>query len=144
MSGGSAALKLVPRVIEGGRSVDDRGEVGFINDFDLAEAKRFYTVTNHQAGFVRAWHGHRNEAKYVTVLKLPCSERHGCHEFRMLFSAPLEINIPFQLFDFRFAASCFLCLTSLLFSGLHFCQLSEAFFALLLNFCKEINYFYWV
>jgi dTDP-4-dehydrorhamnose 3,5-epimerase len=30
--------------------------------------KRFYTVRNHHQGFVRAWHGHRREAKYVTLV----------------------------------------------------------------------------
>jgi dTDP-4-dehydrorhamnose 3,5-epimerase len=30
--------------------------------------KRFYVVENLRAGLVRAWHGHRREAKYVTVL----------------------------------------------------------------------------
>ena len=31
--------------------------------------KRFYIVSNHQAGFVRAWHAHKKEAKYVLVTK---------------------------------------------------------------------------
>jgi len=56
-----------PVLMTGGLAVDDRGEVGFVNDFDFEGVKRFYTVTNHRAGFVRAWHGHRREAKYVTV-----------------------------------------------------------------------------
>lgn len=58
-----------PRLIEGGLGVDDRGFVGFVNDFDFAGVKRFYTVTNHRAGFVRAWHAHRREVKYVTVVQ---------------------------------------------------------------------------
>jgi len=57
------------RMMDGGLSVDDRGEVGFVNDFRFEGVKRFYTVTNHKAGFVRAWHAHRNEAKFVTVIK---------------------------------------------------------------------------
>ena len=57
----------VVRLIEGGSAVDDRGTVGFINDFNFSRIKRFYTVTNHQTGFVRAWHAHRFEAKYITV-----------------------------------------------------------------------------
>lgn len=57
------------RLIEGGLSVDDRGTVGFINAFDFDGVKRFYVVTNHRAGFVRAWHAHRREAKYATVLQ---------------------------------------------------------------------------
>lgn len=57
-----------PRLIEGGIGVDDRGAVGFVNAFDFAGVKRFYTVRNHRAGFVRAWHAHRGEAKYVTAV----------------------------------------------------------------------------
>ena len=57
------------RLIEGGLAVDDRGTVSFINDFSFVGVKRFYAITNHRSGFVRAWHAHRNEAKYITVLK---------------------------------------------------------------------------
>ena len=58
-----------PRLLEGAIAVDDRGTVSFVNDFDLAPVRRFYTVTNHRQGFVRAWHAHRNERKYVTVVR---------------------------------------------------------------------------
>ena len=51
----------------GDLAVDDRGEVGFVNDFDFAGVKRFYMVKNHRSGFVRAWHAHQREAKYVAV-----------------------------------------------------------------------------
>lgn len=57
------------KLIEGGIVTDDRGEVGFINDFNFKKVKRFYSVKNHKAGFVRAWHGHKKEAKYVTVIQ---------------------------------------------------------------------------
>jgi dTDP-4-dehydrorhamnose 3,5-epimerase-like enzyme len=53
----------------GDLAVDDRGEVGFVNDFDFSGVKRFYSVKNHRQGFVRAWHAHQTEAKYVTVLE---------------------------------------------------------------------------
>lgn len=53
-----------PTVIKGGVAVDDRGSVRFVNDFNFAEVKRFYQIQNHKPGFVRAWHGHKNEAKY--------------------------------------------------------------------------------
>jgi dTDP-4-dehydrorhamnose 3,5-epimerase-like enzyme len=59
---------MEPVVLTGGLAVDDRGEVGFVNGFDFAGVKRFYTVRNHRAGFVRAWHAHRKEAKYVTAV----------------------------------------------------------------------------
>ena len=54
--------------IKGAVHVDDRGEVGFVNDFDFDGVKRFYTIRNHRVGFVRAWHAHKREAKYVTLL----------------------------------------------------------------------------
>jgi dTDP-4-dehydrorhamnose 3,5-epimerase-like enzyme len=58
-----------PRLIEGNVSVDDRGTVSFVNDFDFSSVKRSYIVTNHKSGFVRAWHAHKKEAKYVTVVR---------------------------------------------------------------------------
>lgn len=59
----------LPTIINGGLSVDDRGQVSFVNDFNFENVKRFYQVSNHKQGFVRAWHGHKNEAKYVYVAK---------------------------------------------------------------------------
>lgn len=53
---------------KGDLAVDDRGEVGFVNDFHFEGVKRFYTVSNHRQGFVRAWHAHRHEAKYVMAV----------------------------------------------------------------------------
>ena len=58
-----------PRLIEGGLAVDDRGQISFINDFHFENVKRFYMVTNHSRGFVRAWHAHRHEAKYIHVIQ---------------------------------------------------------------------------
>lgn len=56
-----------PKIINGGIAIDDRGQVCFVNDFNFADVKRFYQVSNHKQGFVRAWHAHKNEAKYVYV-----------------------------------------------------------------------------
>ena|SRR5881296_583288 len=61
------AFESEPRLIEGGLAVDDRGSVAFVNGFRFDAVKRFYIVGNHRAGFVRAWHAHRHEAKYVVV-----------------------------------------------------------------------------
>jgi dTDP-4-dehydrorhamnose 3,5-epimerase len=61
-------LPSTPQLIEGGLGVDDRGSVAFVNGFDFAGVRRFYVVTNHRQGFVRAWHAHRREAKYVSVV----------------------------------------------------------------------------
>lgn len=54
---------------KGGLFVDDRGYIKFVNNFDFSEVKRFYQVENHKKGFVRAWHGHKKEGKYVYVAK---------------------------------------------------------------------------
>ena len=55
------------KIYSGGLAVDDRGSVRFVNDFDFQNVKRFYQVENHKAGFIRAWHGHQKEGKYIYV-----------------------------------------------------------------------------
>lgn len=64
---------MIPVVtqIQGRKSTDDRGSVSFINDFDPTKygVRRFYVVENHRAGFIRAWHGHEHESKFVTVIR---------------------------------------------------------------------------
>jgi dTDP-4-dehydrorhamnose 3,5-epimerase len=57
------------KLINGGLAADDRGFVRFVNDFNFSDVKRFYHVSNHEQGFIRAWHGHKNESKYVYVSK---------------------------------------------------------------------------
>jgi dTDP-4-dehydrorhamnose 3,5-epimerase-like enzyme len=68
MSQEAGSPPLIPILISGGLSCDDRGEVGYVNDFNFENVKRFYTVSNHRQGFVRAWHGHRRERKFVTAV----------------------------------------------------------------------------
>lgn len=57
-----------PVLLAGGLAADDRGELAYVNDFRFEGVKRFYTVSNYNQGFVRAWHGHKREAKYVTAV----------------------------------------------------------------------------
>lgn len=57
------------KLLNGGVAVDDRGAVTFVNDFDFKDVKRFYMVQNHSKNFIRAWHGHKKEGKYVFVAK---------------------------------------------------------------------------
>lgn len=61
-------MKSLPKIIEGGLAIDDRGQIAFANNFDFDGVKRFYMVSNHSAGFIRAWHAHKKEAKYVLVV----------------------------------------------------------------------------
>lgn len=58
-----------PVLIKGDLAVDDRGTVSFVNDFKFNSVKRFYLVENHRRGFIRAWHAHKYESKYVIVIK---------------------------------------------------------------------------
>ncbi|NMC62033.1 MAG: sugar epimerase [SAR324 cluster bacterium] len=57
-----------PLIIRGAIAADDRGQVAFVNDFHFENVKRFYMVSNYHSGMVRAWHAHRHEAKYVSVV----------------------------------------------------------------------------
>src|ERR1700688_4007691 len=63
------AIAMELSLTQGNIGIDDRGSVSFVNDFRFEGVKRFYLVTNHRAGFVRAWHAHRKESKYVTVVQ---------------------------------------------------------------------------
>ena len=57
------------KVLNGGVFVDDRGPLKFVNDFNFEGVKRFYQVENHERGYIRAWHGHKKEGKYVYVAR---------------------------------------------------------------------------
>ena len=96
-----------PALIEGGLAVDDRGEVRFVNGFRFDGVKRFYTVSNHQPGFVRAWHAHRREAKYVFVSRGAAivgaveiddwekpARTSQIHRFVLSAAKPAILNIP--------------------------------------------------
>ena len=59
---------IVDFVLDGGLAVDDRGSLSFCNEFDMESVRRFYVVSNHESGFVRAWHGHQRENKFLFVV----------------------------------------------------------------------------
>ena len=98
---------MEPTCIKGQLFIDDRGEVGCVNNFDMTKIRRFYTVTNHKAGFVRAWHAHKKESKYVTIIsgsaiiaavkiddwKQP-SKNLKIHRFIVSAKNPAVISIP--------------------------------------------------
>ncbi len=58
---------MMAELILGDSHIDERGTLRFINGFDLTGVKRFYQVENHRVGFIRAWHGHAHEQKYMYV-----------------------------------------------------------------------------
>lgn len=57
-----------PQLIEGGIAVDDRGVLAFCNGGGLESVRRFYIVSNHVPGRIRAWHAHRREVKMIWPL----------------------------------------------------------------------------
>jgi dTDP-4-dehydrorhamnose 3,5-epimerase-like enzyme len=59
---------MMAKIYEGGLAIDDRGQLSFVNEFTFTDVKRFYMVENYERGFIRAWHAHKNEAKYVYVV----------------------------------------------------------------------------
>lgn len=55
-------------LIKGGLAKDHRGQIRFVNDFDMSEVKRFYIITNTDTGLVRGWRAHRIEQRWFYVL----------------------------------------------------------------------------
>ncbi len=86
--------------IEGGLFADDRGFLRFVNDFDFSQVKRFYQVENHSAGFIRAWHGHKREKKFIYVPKgtaligLVNMETEDIYKFTLSSQKPCILCVP--------------------------------------------------
>jgi dTDP-4-dehydrorhamnose 3,5-epimerase len=59
----------VPSLIPGGRHVDERGALSFVNGFDFKGVDRFYWVQAAQANVFRGWVGHQREHKWFTVVQ---------------------------------------------------------------------------
>lgn len=57
------------KIITGGLFSDDRGQLSFINDFDLSQTRRMYMIEPANTSLVRAWQGHKKEEKYFLVLQ---------------------------------------------------------------------------
>lgn len=61
-------IDFQPKLFDGNLFVDDRGVLSFVNSFmKFNTIKRFYQVNNHNSSIIRAFHGHKREAKYVYV-----------------------------------------------------------------------------
>ena len=60
---------MKPTIIQGGLFTDERGSVAFVNDFDLTQIRRFYTITHPDTEIIRAWQGHQKESKWFYCVK---------------------------------------------------------------------------
>jgi|TARA_B100001094_G_C17961371_1_gene685595 dTDP-4-dehydrorhamnose 3,5-epimerase len=60
---------MEPSLVKGNRIFDNRGSLRFSNDLNFKGIKRFYIVHNYSKNFIRAWHGHLKEEKYIGCIK---------------------------------------------------------------------------
>lgn len=56
------------KYIQGGIAKDQRGQIRFVNDFDMSEVKRFYIIKNQDIDLMRGWRAHRIEQRWFYVL----------------------------------------------------------------------------
>lgn len=54
---------MIPKIIKGGNFSDHRGTISFVNDFSFADIERFYIISNSDENPMRAWQGHKLDAK---------------------------------------------------------------------------------
>ena len=87
-----------PKLIEGGASFDVRGSLVYNNTFDMSDVRRFYLVENNKQGQIRAWHGHKKEAKYVTII-------HGTAKFGVARVKDWENGIIDEINHYTLSAS---------------------------------------
>lgn len=50
-------------IFEGATFKDHRGSVTFVNDFKFDNIERFYVISNSEENPIRAWQGHKLDAK---------------------------------------------------------------------------------
>ncbi len=60
---------MEPKIIQGNTFSDHRGSVVFVNDFKFNDIERFYIVSNSDEHPVRAWQGHKIEAKNLYCIQ---------------------------------------------------------------------------
>jgi len=58
----------IPTLLQGGRHMDARGTLSFVNEFDFRGVERFYWVEAGQANVLRGWVGHKREHKWFAVI----------------------------------------------------------------------------
>lgn len=54
---------MIPKTIQGGNFSDHRGTISYVNDFKFTNIERFYIISNSEENPIRAWQGHKLDAK---------------------------------------------------------------------------------
>ena len=92
-------------IIKGDRHIDSRGSVSYINEFDMSQVKRFYSI-QPDLGVRRAWQGHKLESKWFHVIKgrfrvklrsLETQELLG--DYELTDSQPAVLSIPKGMYN---------------------------------------------
>lgn len=65
----NAKIEKQPKLITGGKHIDERGQLDFINDFDMSAIKRVYFTTHFDIDVIRAWQGHKIESRWFICIK---------------------------------------------------------------------------
>ncbi|MBW1657702.1 WxcM-like domain-containing protein [Flavobacterium quisquiliarum] len=60
---------MIPKVISGGCFSDHRGSISYVNDFTFENIERFYVISNSDENPIRAWQGHKLDAKNFYCLR---------------------------------------------------------------------------
>lgn len=55
--------------IQGGIAKDQRGQIRFVNEFDMSLVKRFYIIKNTDLELVRGWRAHLIEQRWFYILQ---------------------------------------------------------------------------
>lgn len=83
---------MIPTLLQGNIHRDVRGEIRFVNAFDMKSVVRMYTIVPAM-GVIRAWQGHRIEAKWFSVL-------YGEVEVSIIpvlgWEVPFEVGVPYN------------------------------------------------
>ena len=58
---------MLPHIIFGGNHIDHRGELKFNNSFNMAQVKRFYSISLNKK-HIRRWQGHKIEQRWFTAI----------------------------------------------------------------------------
>nr|WP_299034107.1 WxcM-like domain-containing protein [uncultured Tenacibaculum sp.] len=97
----------LPFLINGGKHIDERGRINFVNDFDMSEVKRLYYTEHYSTDVIRAWQTHIKEKRWflcvegsftiklvgVDNIENP-SENLKVHEFQLNADNPQVLYIP--------------------------------------------------
>lgn len=54
--------------IEGGISIDKRGQIRYVNEFDMTKIRRFYLIKNSDHKIIRGWRAHKVEERWFFVV----------------------------------------------------------------------------